>query len=151
MLVRQQSNSSVRWVQDYHAGDTVDKAKASIATYPLEKNPQANVSPWHYASLFAEFVCDDASSFMVELAKQKTAIDVVVVDPPRKGCSKELLGAVNTLNPRKLVYISCDVATQARDIAFLSEYGYCVEYCQPVDMFPHTLHIENVVQLKLRK
>ena len=95
----------------------------------------------------AEFVCDDASSFMVELAKQKTAIDVVVVDPPRKGCSKELLEAVNTLNPRKLVYISCDVATQARDIAFLSEYGYCVEYCQPVDMFPATYHVESVVLL----
>lgn len=94
-----------------------------------------------------DFIVDDATHYMVELAKNNTHIDVVVVDPPRKGCSKEVLEAINILNPRKLVYISCDVATQARDIAILKEYGYGVDFCQPVDMFPATYHVENIVLL----
>lgn len=94
-----------------------------------------------------EFLVDDAGHYMVELAKKGENIDIVMVDPPRKGCSKEFLEAVNQLNPKKLVYISCDPSTQARDIEILSHWGYKVLRCQPVDLFSHTYHIENIVLL----
>ncbi len=60
-------------------------------------------------------------------------------------------GIDNVLKPNRIVYISCDVATQARDIAYLQEYGYIVDICQPVDMFPHSYHIENIVRLSYQK
>lgn len=98
-----------------------------------------------------EFTCQDAGEFMVEKAKQKQHIDVVMVDPPRKGCSQIFLDQLLTLSPQRVVYISCDVATQARDIAYLQEHGYIVDICQPVDMFPHSHHIENIVRLSYQK
>lgn len=94
-----------------------------------------------------EFTCLDAGEFMVDFAKKKKHIDVVMVDPPRKGCSQVFLDQLLTLSPKRVVYISCDVATQARDIAYLQEHGYQAEICQPVDMFPHSHHIENIIRL----
>jgi len=98
-----------------------------------------------------EFTCQDAGEFMVEFAKENKHIDVVMVDPPRKGCSQVFLDQLITLLPERIVYISCDVATQARDIAYLQEHGYHADICQPVDMFPHSYHIENIVRLSYRK
>lgn len=98
-----------------------------------------------------DFVCQDAGEFMVEFAKKNNHIDVVMVDPPRKGCSQVFLDQLLTLKPNRVVYISCDVATQARDIAYLQEHGYLVDVCQPVDMFPHSHHIENIVRLSYQK
>ena len=95
----------------------------------------------------AEFTCQDAGKFMVEFAKKNQHIDVVMVDPPRKGCSQIFLDQLLLLSPKKVVYISCDVATQARDIAYLQEHGYKANICQPVDMFPQSHHIENIVRL----
>jgi len=97
-----------------------------------------------------EFHIADAGDFMLEMAKKKEKIDVVVVDPPRKGCSKEFLEAFIMLGANKMVYISCDVATQARDIEYLEQYGYEAVKCQPCDMFPQTTHVESVVQLSNR-
>ncbi|WP_028042199.1 23S rRNA (uracil(1939)-C(5))-methyltransferase RlmD [Candidatus Stoquefichus massiliensis] len=94
-----------------------------------------------------ELTCQDAGEFMVEFAKKNKHIDVVMVDPPRKGCSPTFLSQVVMLSPDKIVYISCDVATQARDIAYLQEHGYHADICQPVDMFPQSYHIENIVLL----
>lgn len=94
-----------------------------------------------------EFTCQDAGEFMVSFAKQKKHIDAVMVDPPRKGCSQTFLDQLLTLSPLKIVYVSCDVATQARDIAYLQEHGYYVDICQPVDMFPQTHNIESIVKL----
>lgn len=94
-----------------------------------------------------EFKCADAGEYMVELVEKNTKLDVVFVDPPRKGCSVEFLDYLIKASPNKIVYISCDVATQARDIKYLQEKGYQVDMCQPVDMFPHTAHIENIVRL----
>lgn len=94
-----------------------------------------------------EFRCADAGEYMVELVKNNQHLDVVFVDPPRKGCSNEFLDYLIQASPAKIVYISCDVATQARDIKYLQEAGYQVDTCQPVDMFPHTTHIENIVRL----
>lgn len=98
-----------------------------------------------------EFYAQDAGEFMVDFAKRGIHIDVVMVDPPRKGCSQTFLDQLVTLLPEKIVYISCDVSTQARDIAYLQEKGYQAKICQPVDMFPHTNHIENIVQLSYQK
>ena len=94
-----------------------------------------------------EFKCDDAGKYMVELVNRGQHLDVVFVDPPRKGCSTEFLDYLIKANPKKIIYISCDVATQARDIKYLQEHNYFVDLCQPVDMFPHTTHIENIVHL----
>lgn len=98
-----------------------------------------------------EFYAQDAGEFMVDFAKKGIHIDVVMVDPPRKGCSEVFLNQLVTLSPSKIVYISCDVSTQARDIDYLQKEGYQVIKCQPVDMFPHTNHIETVVLLSKLK
>lgn len=95
-----------------------------------------------------EFYCQDAGEFMVDFAKKGKLIDVVFVDPPRKGCSELFLNQLLLLAPKKVVYISCDVATQARDIDFLQKNGYHAVQCQPVDMFPQSFHIENIVLLQ---
>lgn len=84
----------------------------------------------------AEFVCDDAGKYMVELVKKNTHLDVVFVDPPRKGCSEEFLEHLIQASPKEIIYISCDVATQARDAKYLNEHGYTITNCQPVDMIP---------------
>lgn len=94
-----------------------------------------------------EFKCDDAGLYMLELANNNQHLDVVFVDPPRKGCSTEFLEQLVKANPKKVVYISCDVSTQARDIKYLQEFGYQASICQPVDMFPQTTHVENIVLL----
>lgn len=93
----------------------------------------------------ATFVVGDAGEFMVDLATQNKKIDVVFVDPPRKGCSKEFLRALNVLEPKKIVYISCNPKTQIRDALLLKEYGYNMIVCQPVDLFSHTYHVENII------
>jgi 23S rRNA (uracil1939-C5)-methyltransferase len=99
----------------------------------------------HHASFFAGDVidiCDDA--FFAEHGKA----DVVITDPPRAGMHEKLVKKLLEIAAPTIVYVSCNPATQARDLALLSE-KYRVTKIQPVDMFPHTLHIENVVQLKL--
>ena len=73
--------------------------------------------------------------------------DVVFTDPPRAGCSREFLGSLVLLAPKNVVYISCDPQTLARDLLFLTHNGYSVECMQPVDMFPHTRHVETVCLL----
>lgn len=98
-----------------------------------------------------EFTCQDAGEFMVDFANKNHKINVVMVDPPRKGCSQVFLDQLITLSPQKIVYISCDVATQARDIFYLQEHGYHADICQPVDMFPQSHHIENIVRLSYQK
>lgn len=93
----------------------------------------------------AEFYCDDAGHFMDEYSRDHKDINVVVVDPPRKGCSTQFLESMVNMSPEMVVYISCNVATLARDIDYLQNKGYKVEKVQPVDMFPNTNHVECVV------
>ncbi len=78
------------------------------------------------------------------------AFSVIVLDPPRAGCDKGVLSAVAALKPGKIVYISCDPATQARDMRVLIDRGFTLKYVQPLDMFPQTKHIETVALLKSR-
>ncbi len=73
--------------------------------------------------------------------------DVVVLDPPRDGCGKGVIDAVAAIRPERIVYVSCNPATQARDIRLLSEYGYTLRLLQPIDMFPQTAHIEVIAVL----
>ncbi len=95
----------------------------------------------------AEFICADASKAAEKLEKEGVRPDVVVLDPPRKGCSKDVLQTVAKMNPNRIVYISCDPATQARDCVVLSELGYRAETACPVDMFPGCGHVETVARL----
>ena len=97
----------------------------------------------------AHFVLADASDCMVDLAKTSEKMDVVFVDPPRKGCDENFLNALMKLSPKKIVYISCNPSTLARDLYSLKE-KYNIEEIQPVDMFPHTYHVETIASLTLK-
>jgi 23S rRNA (uracil1939-C5)-methyltransferase len=96
----------------------------------------------------AKFVQDDAGAFMVKLAEQKEKVDVVFMDPPRSGSDERFLASVAKLKPKKLVYISCNPHTQKRDLDYITGRGYQVKAIQPVDMFPQTFHVENIVLLE---
>ncbi|MBR2067586.1 MAG: 23S rRNA (uracil(1939)-C(5))-methyltransferase RlmD [Solobacterium sp.] len=96
-----------------------------------------------------EFINADAQKGAAMLLRSKIKADVVIVDPPRKGCSKDTLDAIVKIAPKRLVYVSCDPATLARDIKYL-EGKYDVEEIQPVDMFPQTTHVETIVLLQRR-
>jgi 23S rRNA (uracil1939-C5)-methyltransferase len=78
-------------------------------------------------------------------------VDVVFMDPPRAGSDEKFLRSVLRLAPRRVVYISCNPETLARDLAVLTQGGYRAERAQPVDMFPHTNHVECVVSLSKKK
>lgn len=82
-----------------------------------------------------------------EEAKRGINPDVVVVDPPRKGCEESLLETVVKMSPKRMVYVSCDSATLARDLKYMSEHGYKVEKVQAVDQFGGTVHVETVCLL----
>ena len=82
-----------------------------------------------------------------EVLRPEDPVDVVVLDPPRKGCAPELLETISRAAVPRIVYVSCDPATLARDVKKLCDYGYKLEKVQPVDMFPHTVHVEIVVKL----
>ena len=90
------------------------------------------------------FVTADAGAFMRELAKAEERADVVLMDPPRAGSDEPFLDALVQLAPKRVVYISCNPETQVRDLRYLAEKGYVTTVVQPVDMFPHTDHIESV-------
>ena len=81
--------------------------------------------------------------------KEKNSNVCVVLDPPRKGCSQESLDYALKLTNKEIIYVSCNPATLARDLKYLTEQGCSVDYIQPFDMFPHTYHIENVAIIKL--
>ena len=96
----------------------------------------------------AEFICADALSAAKKLAEKNIKPDVVIVDPPRKGCSADLLETIaNGFSPERLVYVSCDPATLARDVKILGEKGYKLIEYTPFDLFPRTSHVETVAVL----
>ena len=100
----------------------------------------------------AEFYCGAAEEVVPELIANDPSIkpDVVVVDPPRKGCEKSLLETILRMNPTRIVYVSCDPATLARDLRILSDGGYRAVRVQPVDQFPGSVHVETVAELQRR-
>ncbi len=95
----------------------------------------------------AQFYCADASQAAQMLKEQGIKPDVIVLDPPRKGCSAELVKTVSEMDPDRVVYVSCDPATLARDCKRFGELGYTVEKLTAVDLFPRTVHCEAVALL----
>lgn len=126
-----------------------DKAKSVIG---VELNKDAVKDAISNAKLNKtgniRFFCADAGKFMVGMAEDNEKVDLVFMDPPRAGSDLNFLRSVATLKPEKVVYISCNVETQARDLGFLCKNGYKVTKIQPVDMFPHTNHVECICALK---
>lgn len=93
----------------------------------------------------ARFYCGEAEKVVPELYNEGIRADVVVVDPPRKGCDEALLQTVVKMQPERIVYVSCNPSTLARDLKYLAANGYNLDKVQPVDLFPWTEHVETVV------
>lgn len=119
--------------------------------YGVEIIPQAIDNAWINAKENkvenVEFFVGESEVVIPDLINKGVKADVVVVDPPRKGCDKKLLDAITNINAKKIVYVSCDPSTLGRDLKVLEENGYKTLEVQPVDMFPNTAHIENVALL----
>lgn len=119
--------------------------------YGVEIIPQAIDNAWINAKENkvenVEFFVGESEVVIPDLINKGVKADVVVVDPPRKGCDKKLLDAITNIDAKKIVYISCDPSTLGRDLQVLEENGYKTLEVQPVDMFPNTAHIENVALL----
>lgn len=99
-----------------------------------------------------EFICSDATAAAQELRNRGIKPDVVIVDPPRKGCDSEVLKTIaQGFSPERLVYVSCDPATLARDVAILNDFGYSLMEYTPFDLFPRTAHVETVALFKKAK
>ena len=96
----------------------------------------------------AEFFAGDAVKIIPKLFREGVRADLVIVDPPRAGCDKKVLEIFAAMNPAKIIYVSCNPATLARDLAILRELGYLAKKIQPVDMFPFSSHIESVTLLE---
>ena len=93
----------------------------------------------------AEFFCADAGQAALELEAKGIHPDIITVDPPRKGLNADAIEAIHKMDPRRLVYISCDPATLARDVALLKEKGFVLQNALAADLFPRCSHVETVV------
>ena len=94
------------------------------------------------------FLTEDAGNYMIRLAAEKESADIVFMDPPRSGSTKEFINAVHMLNPKRVVYVSCNPVTLKRDLEIFAGKGWKVRKIQPVDMFPYTAHVEVVSLLQ---
>jgi 23S rRNA (uracil1939-C5)-methyltransferase len=123
-------------------------AKNAAKVYGVELVPQAIEDAKENAEINgianAEFLTGESETIMPRLSELGVKADVVVVDPPRKGCDEKLLQAITEMSPKRMVYVSCNPATLARDLRYMTDHGYQVEEAQPVDMFPQTSHVECV-------
>ncbi|WP_415335961.1 23S rRNA (uracil(1939)-C(5))-methyltransferase RlmD [Clostridium perfringens] len=119
--------------------------------YGVEIIPQAIDNAWINAKENkvenVEFFVGESEVVIPDLINKGVKADVVVVDPPRKGCDKKLLDSITNIDAKKIVYVSCDPSTLGRDLQVLEENGYKTLEVQPVDMFPNTSHVENVAKL----
>ncbi len=127
-------------------------AKHAKAVRAVELNPAAIRDAKQNAELNnvdnIRFTAADSRDYARMLAENGERIDAAFIDPPRAGCTAAFLKALSRLNPDRILYISCNPETQARDIRVLGRLGYRAEICYPFDMFPHTGHIESLVRLK---
>ena len=127
-------------------------AQKAKKVYGVEIIPQAIDDARNNAKLNgfenAEFFVGKAEEVLPEqYEKNQVYADVIVVDPPRKGCDETLLRTMVSMKPERIVYVSCDSATLARDLKYLCENGYKIVKARAVDQFPHTVHVESVVKL----
>lgn len=98
-----------------------------------------------------EFAVGEAETVIPNWYKEGIKADTLVVDPPRKGCDEALLDTILKMKPNRVVYVSCNPGTLARDLHILEDGGYVTEEVQPVDMFPHTSHVECVASLVIQQ
>lgn len=131
-------------------------AQAAKKVYGVEIVPEAIRDAQENARLNhienAEFFVGKAEEVLPEqYEKNGVYADVIVVDPPRKGCDEKLLACMVQMAPETIVYVSCDPATLARDLNYLSNHGYKVKKVRCTDMFPHSVHVETVVLLSHKK
>ncbi|MBF0780318.1 MULTISPECIES: 23S rRNA (uracil(1939)-C(5))-methyltransferase RlmD [unclassified Granulicatella] len=130
-------------------------AKQAKHVYGVEVVPDAIVMAKENAILNGitnvTFEVGQAEDVMVKWEKSGIKADVLIVDPPRKGLDKQFIHAALAISPAKIVYISCNPATLARDLVFFADGGYSVQFVQPVDLFPQTTHVECVVLLQRSK
>jgi 23S rRNA (uracil1939-C5)-methyltransferase len=94
------------------------------------------------------FEAGDAADLLDEMAGDQLTVDVAVLNPPRKGCYQNVLERVAALGPKSIIYVSCSPQSLTRDLDILSKLGYLCREIQPVDMFPQTVHVENVARLE---
>lgn len=120
----------------------VEQVKGAVAC--AQRNAEAN-----NVADRCHFVAADATSWMAREGRSQR-FDAIIMDPPRAGSTPEFLNGVADLGPGRLVYVSCNVITQTRDLEILRSRGYGIERVTPVDMFPHTKHVESVVTLERR-
>ena len=95
--------------------------------------------------------CGDAGKAALDLEEKGIKPDVIVVDPPRKGLNADTIEALHRMDPRRIVYVSCDPATLARDVALLKERGYVLKNAMAADLFPRCAHVESIVCLSREK
>lgn len=112
---------------------------------PAIRDAEKNARDNHIRN--AEFIVGDATAVMPRLYKEGIRPDVIVVDPPRAGCTPVVLETIARMNPTRIVYVSCNPASLARDLKILEDLGYKAKEAQPVDMFPQTSHVETCVLL----
>ncbi len=124
-----------------HAGKAIGVELVAAAIDDARENARKN------GTQNAEFFCADAGQAARELADKGIRPDVIVVDPPRKGLSPDVIQAIGEMDPQRVVYVSCDPATLSRDVKDVSALGYGLRWVQAVDMFPRTSHVETVVLL----
>lgn len=146
-------NGSEKCIDAYCGIGTIGMILAQQASYVIgvENNRQAVGDAISNARINRlnniQFVCDDASHFMNELAKEKEKIDIVIMDPPRSGSTEIFMNAIQRLKPKQVVYISCDPITQIRDLLYFKKIGYLTKDMYLYDMFPQTKHIESICLL----
>lgn len=126
-------------------------AKRAKEVIGVELNPDAirdaKINAKQNGIKNVQFYQADAGAFMVDMAQQGVSVDVVFMDPPRTGSDEAFLSSVVKLSPKKVVYVSCNPETLARDLKYLTGHGYRVEKMQPVDMFCFTEHTECITKL----
>ena len=113
------------------------------------ENARKNAAHNHVTN--AEFLCGDAKDAARILYERGERPDVIVIDPPRKGCDAAVITTIAAMRPTRVVYVSCDPATLARDLKQFTAENYNIEAVTPVDMFPGTAHVETVVLLSREK
>ncbi len=124
------------------AGKVIGVEVVEAAVADARKNASLN------GARNCRFEAGDAAELLEDLEDEGEHVDVVVLNPPRKGCDEHVLQRVAALSPRTLIYVSCSPQTLARDINILKTLGYCCREIQPVDMFPQTMHVENVARFE---
>src|SRR5699024_663292 len=133
--------------------NSIFMAQSAKKVYNVEVVPEAIDNAKENAKLNhidnAELVVGQAEKIMPWWSAQGLRPDVITVDPPRKGCDEALLKAMINMQPKRIVYVSCNPSTLARDLRILEDGCYKTQELQPVDMFPQTMHVESLALLEL--